>query len=381
LSFSKYHINNFFSENKINKKEYLILPNINTPRIAVPLKNIRLFINGLKIQNTASLKNRILKKILPVFYPLFKATKINVFQSTNYLEQLKNKINSEKIWGLGNIDELSAFIGTENSRNRKITFILFDNEGKIKGILKFPVERSSIKFMENEQNILQRLQQKELFRKIAFPGRIEKLCFDNKKLFLQEYIFGGTFQFKNKLNNIIVSASAELGNKNKDYTKINAYFHNIFDNIDKNSELKFTISQLKRDKDFLVRYNLPVVTVHGDYVLYNMQTNGTKAFLIDWEYTREGLPLFDLFHFVFQGKFQIEKKSHIECVKEVFSDSNLAYYKYYLNHLNLPVSLKIIKRLFYLYLIDNYLFDKKIKIKFNNQQNHFYSAIKLIEIQ
>jgi len=61
------------------------------------------------------------------------------------------------------------------------------------------------------------------------------------------------------------------------------------------------------------------------------------------------------------------------CLKEVFSDKNVSYFKNYLKKLSIEE--KMMNSLFFIYLIESLLFDFTIDTHFNIKESHFYQAI------
>jgi len=366
----------FFTDKEKTKNKYLALPNKNNPRIIVPLRNYKLFINGLKIQNTASFQNRLIKKSLIIGYPFFRNISNNVVYNTTELEELinitKKEIKDNRIF------DVSVYVGTAKSKNRKLTFLLIDEFGNNLGILKYPIEKESRLFIKNEFNSLEKIKECN-FNSINFPKEAKLFDFETNKVFYQENVFINTKQLRNELNEIIVNAAVELAIKTK-RKYLFGYFDKILADLNKTTELNCFILKYKKNSEELLNLELPLISVHGDFVLYNMQSDGERLHLIDWEYFRDGLPLFDLFHFIFQGNFQIEKKSVHKCIRDIFNKNNRQFYKCYLSRLNLNISQsdmdKIIRELFFIYLIDNLIFDKNIKTDFDFDKSHFYQALK-----
>ena len=113
-------LNYFFDKECSEPNSYLSLPNIETPRIIVPLKNFKTFYSGLSIQNTASIKNRILKLFLPALYPTFKYYKKKLSITSNFSDELKeiySKLN------INYVEEISIYVGTPKSSNRKLSVL------------------------------------------------------------------------------------------------------------------------------------------------------------------------------------------------------------------------------------------------------------------
>jgi thiamine kinase-like enzyme len=371
----------FFTDKEKTKNKYLALLNKNNPRIIVPLRNYKLFINGLKIQNTASFKKRIIKKSLIIGYAFFKSIYNNIVYNTTELEELinitKKEIKDNRIF------DVSVYVGTAKSKNRKLTFLLMDEFGYNLGILKYPIEKDSRLFIENEFNSLKKIKEFN-FNSINFPNEAKLFDFETNKVLYQENIFINTKQLRNELNEIIVNAAIELALKTKGKNIYN-YFNKIFNNIGNIKEMNKFKETYKILSVELLNLGFPLIYIHGDFALYNMQSDGERLHLIDWEYFRDGLPLFDLFHFVFQGKYQIEKKSVHKCIRDIFNKNNTQFYKCYLSRLNLNISQsdmdKIIQELFFIYLIDNLIFDKSIKTNFDFDKSHFYQALKIINVK
>jgi len=294
----------FFTDEYKARGKYLVLPNENNPRIIVPLKNYNLSVSGLRVHNTASSKNRFIKTLLPLGYLFLKNTNLGtVYNGTNELEDLihvaKRAINTYDIC------DLSVYVGTRKSRNRKLTFLLLDEDGNGLGILKYPIEKQAALFIENEYSALKSLINRQ-FSSLIFPSKPKIFDFEGDKVLYEENIFNNTRQLINELNKLIVDASVELALKTG-YKKIHSYFDETLNELDNIKEVNSFRERYESISDELSNLGFPPVAVHGDFVLYNMQSDSKRLHLIDLEYFREGLPLFDLFHFVFQGKYQIER--------------------------------------------------------------------------
>ena len=366
----------FFSEKiNINNDKYLILPNKKYPRIIIPLKNFKLFINGLKVQNTASFKNRLIKNSLLLGYSFFKIIPFNIIYSNIELKKIiditKKLLNDDEIF------DVSVYIGTDKSKNRKLTFLLMDKNGSNLGILKYPIKKESVNFIENEYNSLNLLH-KQNYTSFRFPIESKYFDFEYDKILYQENIFHHTRHLKNELNQIIVDAAVELAVRTNHNNLFN-YFNGILEELKHYKGFNHLEERYKLDSKYIINLRFPLISTHGDFVLYNMQTDNKRLYLIDWEYFRDGLPLFDLFHFVFQGKYQIEKKRVYECIEAIFNNENIEFYKYYFNKMELNIKPsevnKIIQKLFFVYLIDNLLFEQKIKTDLPIIDSHYYQAL------
>lgn len=365
-------LDNLFSVSSEAEREYLALPNILSPRLIIPLKNWRIFAAGLKIQNTASIKNRIIKNIILFLFPVFNLLSPHKVSITPKFEGTIQ--TALELLGFGSFSEFSFYVGTSGSINRKITILLLDKHGNSPGIIKYPLSKDSAVYINNEYEALGKLSQYH-FPNLITPKKFQTVSVEDKALLFQENILLGASRLSNCLNSVIVDASFELSN----YTISTDVSHYLDDLLIRAFELpldKKLFNQVQVALQLIIEKRVPLVTIHGDFVLYNMQKKESKLALIDWEYSRPGLPLFDLFHFVFQGKYQIEKMKVSNCLKEVFSKKNVDYYKSYLKKLSIDED--IISALFLLYLIDALLFDIRVKPETKVKENHFYNALRLL---
>lgn len=366
------NLDNLFTRSSKVEREYLALPNILSPRLIVPLQNWHLFAAGLKIQNTASIKNRIIKNIILFLYPVFKLLSPHKVTITPKFEGTIQI--ALELWDFQKFSAFSFYIGTVGSINRKITILLLDTRGNSPGIIKYPLSKESAVYINNEYQVIRNLNQNR-FSNLIVPKNLQTVSAGDKELLFQENIFLGVSRLGNLLNAVIVDASFELST----YTKSTGVSRYLDELLNRAFELPLDeklSKQIQNTAQIIIDKKVPLVTIHGDFVLYNMQKKESKLALIDWEYSRPGLPLFDLFHFVLQGKYQIEKMNVSNCIEEVFRKKNVDYYKSYLNKLSIAED--IISELFSIYLIDALLFDIRVKSETQVKENHFYKALRLL---
>lgn len=367
----------FFSSLK-NENKYLAVPSINNPRFIIPLKNKKLFQSGLEIHNTAALKNRLIKKILYLSFPLPKLINFQVIYSSNdlndFLSYVKNKLNIEKL------SNAAFYIGTDKNKNRKLTMLLMEENGAKIGILKYPLMKESSYFINNEYEIINKLRNFN-FSQIKIPYNIKKLRWNGTEILYEENIFNYCKQISISLDDNIINATIELAQLTMHQNNY-GYFNNFIINIKKYLLNHLAINEIFEIIDYIKYKNIPIIQIHGDFVPYNVKIKDNKLFIVDWEFSRLGLPLFDLFHFVFQGKYQIEKMSVEKCLKYVFYKNNLEKYRYYFGKLDFDINSyeenKIIRYLFILYLIDNLLFEDKIKVNPSLIESHYFLALNYI---
>lgn len=355
--------------------KYLAIPNKNNPRILVSLQNYKYFNTGLSIHNTASAKNKIIKKIISASFPLFIYSSKNVISLKEKLLELITILQIK----LSAVQPYysSFYIGTSDNANRKITAQICNDEGDIFGILKIPIAEKSEKYISNEFEILNSLKQYNL-KSCIFPESSFLVKNSPQIIVFQKDIFKESKPIKNSICDLVNEASCELAFKTitKNSTE---YFKKLFAQMD-NLELESNLQKfIKRSTEKILEAEVPTVLIHGDFVKYNMKEKHGRLALIDWEFARTGLPLFDLFHFVFQGKLQINKVPITTAIKKVFSKPNIKWYQAYLSKINLRNNL--VKSLFTIYLLDNLHFESNLKPNMQLIDSNFYKALQIIQYE
>lgn len=367
-------LNDFICNSILNEDpKFIALPSKENPRILTLLSNYKSYKVGLAFHNTASIKNELIKEILKLFYyPIKLFYKNNQCTYTRSIKKLlviiQDKLNTEKLV------ISSFFIGTEKNANRKITLQLCDRSFRQVGILKIPLENSSYDFIQNEFTTLQSLHNIEL-KNFVIP----KECFwvKNEKIeaLFEEDVFADKKQISLCLEDTILNSSVELAIKSRSNILYN-YLNKLKEDIHKiNLSLKL-LDLIKFNISLIEKQNVPVVLTHGDFVKYNIKKKDNKLAIVDWEFSREGLPLFDLFHFIFQGYIQIKKYSCEKAFKKLFSNKNLYYFKKYLDALE--INHELIKPLFIIYLADYLFFNTKLKPQIIVKESQYFNTLELI---
>lgn len=361
------------ASNSNEDPKFIAIPNLKNPRIITSLSNYKLYKIGLNFHNTASLKNIIIKEILKLsFYPLQFFHKNSQCTYTNTINELlrytQDKLNTEKLI-------ISSFyIGTEKNANRKITLQLCDVLFRPVGILKIPLENNSCDFIQNEFTRLQSLRNIAL-NNFLFPQK----CFwvKNEKIeaLFEEDVFADKKQISLCLDDRVVNSSIELAVKSRKNVLDN-YFNKLKEGIHKINLSLNLLDLIESNIRLIENNNVPVVLTHGDFVKYNIKKKDNNLAIVDWEFSREGLPLYDLFHFIFQGFIQIKKSNLRKAIKKLFSNKNVYYFKKYLDALE--IDHKLIKTLFIIYLVDYLLFDIKLKPHIRANESQYFKTLELI---
>ena len=371
---SKSIIDNFFTKKNNNNERYFCIPNAEDPRIIVPLKNKKLFKSGLSIHNTASGKNKLLKSIISLSYPLSSLLKSKIVFSTDSLNSFITQVN--KNTGNNEIKNYSVYCGTEGNLNRKLTFLLMDDYGQILGLVKYPLTKESSDFITNEFEALELLKGIN-FKNIVIPRKSALNDINENLILYQENIFNNSNSLTPYLNQVIVEAAIELGNKTLNHDTKN-YFDEYREKLRTLNLDKTMQAQAELRINNIINRKIPTITIHGDFVSYNMKTKDDKILLIDWEFSRKGLPLFDLFHFIFQAGIQVRKLSCERILFEVL-DKKSVNYKYLIHYMkNADMDDILLPDLFTLYLVDAFYFDIKLREQSSLNENYFLKVLKLL---
>lgn len=365
-------LNDYFTPRSVYGGKYVVIPGIKNPRIIIPVNSFRLFFNSLRVHNTTAIRNIIIKWMMPIAYLYFKNNNDNLVGMTANLKNLmedveKNTINKK-------IYNIAAYCGTKNSINRKYSMLLLDSECNPLGILKSPIEEGSGEYIKNEYLTLCSLYNCT-YDNIILPGNSKYFTWDTKQVLYQEDIFENTVKLPNKLNDIIVDASAELGIKTSRYD-FDKYSENIITQLKEFDLDEYFYDSFQQNFEIIRNHEIPVVRLHGDYVIYNMRYKNKKLHLIDWEFSRDGLPLFDLFQFIFQGKYLVGKMRVEEIMKYIFRQKNIDYFNKYSKMLRVPTDLHA--TLFTMYLFDSLVHSKSIRPDEQLKSNQYYRALKII---
>lgn len=366
-------INELFTKNRISKTKYIALPNAEEPRIILPIANRKVFKKGFEIHNTSSPLNRLFKNLSTNFSYLLPYFHSKILYPTQklyeLLEAIKQNINQNEI------SSISVYVGTKNSANQKLTFQLMDNHYNIIGYVKLADNNLSTSYIKNEFEVFSKIKKYTLV-KLIYPQKQKIFSFNKYTLLFLENIFKDSIYVCYEINELLFNASLEIAEKTKTYGNLQEFYgvkkvemkrlpleHKLIEWIIKNIEI-------------LRENNIPIVFIHGDYVPYNMKVRNDKLALIDWEYSSEsGLPLFDLFTFIYQGGYQIFNKRIKRLVDEILDKpgKNYSYFKKYLEKLN--INEEMIGPLFIIYLTESLLLHLIRRSDANIKNNQFYLGL------
>ena len=279
-------INKFFSNNC-----YVYLPTKKSPRVILAVDN-GCKNNSLKLYNPFSFKAKIFKEIFKIF-SFYKCEYKNKGEFIKFLEE---KFDKKLI--------SSLYISTQKE---KYVLQLQDN-GKIFGYVKFPINKLGIKRVKNE------IKAYKLLNRLDEIIAIDE--FENKPFIVLKPLNGKSRIFsKNEVEQIL----KEFERNEKFYLAEHPRIVDIEKKID-DSLLKEILKNIIEDKS--QKYKL--VYEHGDFAPWNIieiKNGMLKAF--DFEYfVEEGIECFDLIKYYFQIGRLLKKLSGRELFDYVYKNTN-----------------------------------------------------------
>lgn len=365
-------INKYFKQEDDGSPPFLAMPNLFNPRIILPLKSGNAFRSSLSIHNTASPKNRFIKKALSISYCCIKKKKGNYLFLTPEIKSLLKTILKKYPDDL----DFSFYLGTEGAKNRKLTIQVAEPD-KIITYIKVAADEDSKKYLRRESIILQQLSNQNftsyIVPKIVDGGELNDIyyCLCTNAFAVSKQTGYNLDDFI--CNNFIsfLNDRATIGDLRKYYERL----ERILSSAELNDNVKhFVESSFNRLK------NLSFFSIlnHGDFTPYNIKISGDKLAAVDWEFAEEnGQPFYDIFHFVYQGKYQILRKKPDYLINDIMSNSN-----------NNRIILKIFAELkipseylidfFALYLFEELVKQLNLRIGLRFEQCHFYQGLKIL---
>ena len=365
-------LSNWFSTYERRESLFVVLPSVTKPRIILPYISKKIFINAWNVQNIASPKNKIIRKIVLSLYPLLKYNKSIIIYPTKLLDQfvssLKYNLKDESI------KYYSIYIGTENSSNQKFTIQLMNDNGIPIGYVKVAFNKKALIFIKNEYKALKKMNNLN-FEYIIYPKKYLLFQIENDFCLYQEAIFNDTEPHDYIVTELIINSLISIAIKTQNVKDVLKYY-----NKKKKEYYELPISYLMK-KNIInslnkIKKNIyPTIYSHGDFVPYNLRKRKDKLYIVDWEFFSDrGYPLYDLFTFIFQGGYYVYHKKPKYIIDKLFNDN--IYKKIYLDYLkHLSISKDYIKDYFLIYLSEAMLREIYLGKSINNT-NIYYIALK-----
>jgi hypothetical protein len=291
----------------------------------IPLKNGSAAAASFALYQPSLARARLLKRIAVL------AAKIGiagmVFRDRIYFRPEDSEIR--KIFDRNDL-QYAIFTGT-GGRHRKITVQVMDGRGVILGYIKVSDSHEIDELLNNEAAVLKRLSALKigegLYPKVLFSGSI-----NDAHILVLDSLKNGRSTFGSKLSDAHIAFLVEIFRKTarNERFRESGFYRGLLRRIDL---LRGTTAQ-----DFVIRgqkvlefldgrigeKELPFGICHRDFTPWNTFFHGSKLYVFDWEYAKEGYPpLLDLFHFIIQDGIIVRKLDPDGLLKKIAAYKDL----------------------------------------------------------
>ena len=338
----------------------------------------RAFVNGFRIHNTASPLNRFLRKLFTAGYLFLPLLRSRIVYPTAAFDNLLDNLQQQLPDVL--FTNVAVYIGTAGSANQKLTVQLMDTANEVAGFVKIADQSTAITYLETESNALQRFGGLNL-PDLAIPRKPHLFHTNDAACLFQENIFDSGTDCGYSIDERIFRAALAISRQTSDTNNLNTYYA-IQSEHYRALPLDSGIRQaLQGAIDQLAANHVPSVSLHGDFVPYNIKLKPDRIALIDWEYYQErGFPLYDLFTFVYQGGVQILNKQPAALIQDILNpqSTNGTFIRQYLKELSIDPAL--LKPLLMLCLAEALRMYLSLRSDADPVNNHFTAGLLVLNI-
>ena len=331
----------------------------------IPLKFQKAGVRALDLYNAQNSKARIAKKLLTIGLKLnmsrFLLPRVYMTIRRDVNAKENSKILLEHIKDVLKIKDLTFAIslGTPGP-HRKPVIQLVAPDGKTLGYAKVGWNEATNVLVKREAEILQQLSNVP-FNSFLTPSVLYAGWWADRFICIQSCPGGKTEFAPQRLTSHYLFILKELADFHKCQIlhKESSFWKNLLQRIEsiQSAYYRYVLEQgVCRVEKWLGNASLPFHMRHGDFAPWNAYKMNGKLFLFDWEYAdREALGGWDLFHFIVQTLWLLEKRTPPEIYNAVLkNEMNSQFMETYLEYLGLDKD--AIHILFSLYLLDRLAF-------------------------
>ena len=167
---------------------------------------------------------------------------------------------------------------------------------------KFPLSAVANENLKNEQTALRFLDKSNSSKFFDFPEIIES---NSSDVFKQESLKGENLHTESDLKNLDLASFIDWNSANIQTAKPSFKKHSFNKNL---FNPKF-INNLEDLANWCEKNPITIsVPCHGDFTPWNCRMSGKRLQILDWEmFSMDGLPLEDLFHFIYQQGILVDR--------------------------------------------------------------------------
>lgn len=292
---------NFYSNNR-----YIYLSSKKNPKVAISIDNYKFSRNGFKLYNPFSKNAKLFKKVMSILYTRFNfITKFILSekkQQSEFIDYLEKKLNSKLI--------VSIYFATIKD---KVVLQLQNEDSKIIGYLKFPLNDIGLKHIQNEIDAVEILSKKNIVDSAILIDEYE-----GKPFILLKEIDGKIGIVKKSNLDIILN---KLKRRQTSLLAEHPRIIELKERLNKNHCNKYIKIINDIQKTSSTQYQL--VYEHGDFTPWNIVERNKEFIAFDYEYFLEdGLEYLDLIKYYYQvGKLlnKLNDDELIFFIKEVIN--------------------------------------------------------------
>jgi len=285
---------NFFSANN-----YVFLPTVNNPRVALVIDDVDAVKNAFKLYNPFSSKAKLLKKVSVMAFSHFNAVSKKVWnvqekEKSDFVAYLEKKLGKSLV--------VSLYFATIND---KVVLQLQTTTAEIVGYVKYPLNEIGLRHLENEKKALEILSDK----KIISPYLLAD-TFEGKPFLLLSNLEGDIGMVdKSTLHKIFLPFKRDGGYELLDHPRVVV----LKQNLETNGLSKYLPLVEKVCQSSTVKYALTYE--HGDFTPWNIVKVADTYIPFDFEhFVEDGLEYFDLIKYYYQVGKLLEKKKEEELI-------------------------------------------------------------------
>jgi thymidylate kinase len=332
----------------------------------IPTNSRQTSLKALQLYNAQNVKAKIAKRLLGIGFkvgvasPLLAKAQIRdraytaQADRTRYslLEHLKEIVQRDDV-------TFAVSLGTPGAHRKPVIQVL-TNEGQIVGYAKVGSSAITNALVQNEASVSRYLSGID-FKSFCAPSVLYEGWWNDHFLCIQSSPTAKLETAPQYLAAQFLGVFDELKNLHARWLPLteSAFWKRLVCRIETTPNLSYRrlLQQgLRRAEESLLQSVLPFHFCHGDLAPWNAQRLNSRLFLFDWEYAdREGLPGWDLFHFIVQTLWLLENKAADDIHRTVMNSCSRMHAKGVGFGL-LNVGEDCLKFLFLLYLLDRLSF-------------------------
>ena len=356
-SFRKVLMETSFSE----LRYYAFVPSYSAPRWIVPLDNRRIAVASWRLYNPGSLKGKVFKWIMS--YLAYLGIQ-RVWGRDRLLVASKGDAQDASLIGflqelLGVRDICLAFSTGTPGYYRKATAQVMSKDGRVLAYAKIANMQQAQKLLTQEAKILQRLA--ELHISTGYiPRLIYAGQFHGSELLVQSAPSEKIRKGPERLDGRHIDFLAEIFNQTRarksflesDYwIRIKTDVELLRERISNEWQRRLQNGLNICESAALAKKAIPLGLCHRDFVPWNTYLERGRLYVFDWEYAIEqGIPFWDIFHFVSFPAMLVERSSGKELINRLWGQKLRQLLVQYAEKIN--VDKVLVPVCFLLYLID-----------------------------